>query len=125
MSSNSAASAKPTNGETTSALTVSATFAQFTPSPNALPGLNSEFIRPTPTMEPIRVCELDAGRPRYHVPTFQMIADNSSEKTIANPAPDPTLITSSTGNNATIPKATAPDDVSTPIRFQQPDQTTA
>src|ERR1700749_4166669 len=120
MTSSKPANPKPTNGDTTRALTVSATFAQFTRSPNALSGLNSEFMRPTPTIEPIRVCELDAGRPRYHVPTFQMIADNSSEKTIAKPAPDPTLITSSTGNNATMPKATAPEEVSTPIRFQQP-----
>src|SRR3954467_5805045 len=125
MSSRRAAAANPISGDSTRALTVSATFAQFTPSPNALSGLNSEFMRPTPTIEPMRVCELEAGRPRYHVPTFQMIADNKSENTMANPAPDPTLMTSSTGNNATMPKATAPDEVRTPIRFQTPDQTTA
>jgi len=76
-------------------------------------------------MEPMSVCELDAGSPRYHVPRFQMMADSSSEKTIANPAPEPTLMTSSTGSSATMLKATAPEEVSTPIRFHIPDHTTA
>ncbi len=119
------ATTNPISGERTSALTVSCTLPQLIPSPKALSGLMMEFIRPTPTMEPMSVCELEAGRPRYHVPRFQMMADRSSEKTIANPAPDPTLITSSTGSSATIPNATAPEDVSTPMRFQQPDHTTA
>src|SRR5215469_11686121 len=88
-------------------------------------GLRMEFISPTPTIEPMRVCELEAGRPRYHVPTFQTMADTSREKTMAKPGPDPTLITSSTGSRATIPNATAPVEVSTPIRFHRPDQTTA
>ena len=112
-------------GENTRALTVSATLAQFTPSPKAASGLKSEFMSPTPTIEPISVCELEAGRPRYQVPTFQMIADTSSENTIANPAPEPTLITSSTGSKATMPNATAPEEVRTPIRFHMPDHTTA
>ena len=34
-------------------------------------------------------------------------------------------MTSSTGSSATMPKATAPEEVSTPIRFHMPDQTTA
>ena len=38
-------------------------------------------------IEPMSVCELDEGRPKYHVPRFQMIAATSSAKTIANPAP--------------------------------------
>src|SRR5665213_3803512 len=113
------------SGEKNRAFTVSPTFVQFTPSPKALSGLKSEFMRPTPTMEPIKVCELDAGRPRYQVPRFQMIADSRSENTIAKPAPEPTLMTSSTGSNATMPKATAPEDVRTPMRFHRPDQTTA
>ncbi len=54
-----------------------------------------------------------------------MMAEISSAKTMAKPAPDPTLSTSSTGSSASTPNATAPDDVKTPIRFQQPDQTTA
>ena len=37
-------------------------------------------------IEPISVCELDAGRPSYQVPRFQMIAAISSANTIAKPA---------------------------------------
>ena len=85
----------------------------------------NELASPTPMIEPISVCELEAGRPRYHVPRFQMIAEISSANTMAKPAPDPTLSTSSTGSSARTPNATAPLDVSTPIRFQQPDHTTA
>jgi hypothetical protein len=76
-------------------------------------------------MEPIRVCELEAGKPKYHVPTFQMMAETSSAKTIAKPALEPTFKTNSTGNSETTEKATRPVEVSTPIRFQSPDQTTA
>src|ERR1700742_5218342 len=112
-SSSSAARVKPIRGDKTRALTVSATLAQLTPSPKALSGLNREFISPTPTMELIRVWELEAGKPRYQVPKFQTMAETKSANTIANPAPDPTLITNSTGSNATMPKATAPDEVST------------
>src|SRR6202012_5915159 len=119
------ATTKPMSGESTSALTVSATLPQLTPSPKALSGLSMEFIRPTPTIEPMSVCELEAGSPRYQVPRFQMIADRRSENTIAKPAPEPTLMTSSTGSSATMPKATAPDEVSTPMRFHVPDHTTA
>ncbi len=54
-----------------------------------------------------------------------MMAEISSANTMANPAPDPTLITSSTGSSDTMLNATAPEDSSTPMRFQQPDQTTA
>ena len=76
-------------------------------------------------IEPISVCELDAGNPKYHVPRFQMIAEISSANTIANPAPDPTLTTSSTGSSAMMPNATAPVEVSTPRKFNRPDHTTA
>ena len=124
-SSKSAAATKPIKGENINALTVSCTLAQLTPSPKTLPGLINEFIRPTPTIEPIKVCELEAGSPRYHVPKFQMIDEIKSANTMAKPAPEPTLITSSTGSSATIPKATAPLEVNTPIRFHIPDQTTA
>ena len=53
------------------------------------------------------------------------MAEMSREKTIANPAADPMLSTSSTGRRATMPNATRPEDVRTPIKFQIPDQTTA
>ena len=42
-------------------------------------------------IEPISVCELEAGSPRYQVPRFQAIAPMRSAKTIANPALEPDL----------------------------------
>ena len=59
-------------------------------------------------IEPISVCELEAGRPRYQVPRFQMIAAISSANTIAKPAPLPTCRISSTGSSEMMPNATAP-----------------
>ncbi|MND69154.1 hypothetical protein D3C80_606180 [compost metagenome] len=76
-------------------------------------------------IEPIRVCEEEAGRPSHQVPRFQMIADSSRAKTMANPAEEPTLSISSTGSRAIMPKATAPLDSSTPRKLKNPDQTTA
>src|ERR1700683_4426905 len=126
MSSNSAAAqTKPTRGETSKDKPTSFAFTQFTPSPNSCPFANSEFANPTPMMEPISACELEAGKPRYQVPRFQMMAAINSANTMAKPAPDPTLSTNSTGSNASTPNATAPLEVNTPMRFQQPDQTTA
>ena len=74
-------------------------------------------------IEPISVCELEAGSPRYQVPRFQMIAPISSAKTIAKPALDPTWRISSTGSSAMMPKATAPLDARTPRKLKSPDQT--
>src|SRR6202034_2995686 len=85
----------------------------------------SWFAMPTPMIDPISVCELEAGKPKYQVPKFQMIAATSSANTIANPALLPTCKISSTGNSDTMPNATAPLDTSTPMKFQAPDQTTA
>src|SRR6516164_7732214 len=84
---------KPTSGEINSDKNVSCTFPQFTPSPNTWPGEMSEFASPTPMIDPIKLCELDAGSPRYQVPAFQMIAEINKAKTIAKPALDPTLRT--------------------------------
>ncbi len=53
-------------------------------------------------IEPMSVCELEAGRPRYQVPRFQKIAETSSEKIMAKPAPEPAFRTSSTGSRATM-----------------------
>jgi len=57
-------------------------------------------------------------------PRSKWIAEINSAKTIAKPAAEPTLITSSTGSRGP-PRLNAdpPEEVSTPIRFQQPDQT--
>src|SRR5581483_3302066 len=76
----SAAAQKPTIGDTRREVPTSEAFAQLTPSPNTCPLESIEFANPTPMMAPISVCELDAGRPRYHVPRFQRIAEISSAK---------------------------------------------
>jgi hypothetical protein len=76
-------------------------------------------------IDPISVCELDAGMPRYHVPRFQMIAAISSANTMAKPAALPTCKISSTGSSDTMPNATAPDESTTPRKLKKPDQTTA
>src|SRR5665213_1712991 len=86
---------------------------------------SSALVMPTPMIEPIRVCELDAGRPKYQVPTFQLIAAINSANTIAKPALEPTCRISSTGNSETMPKATAPLESNTPNRLNIPDHTTA
>ena len=82
-------------------------------------------MTPTPITEPISVCELEAGRPNDQVPRFQTMAAINSAKTMAKPALLPTCRISSTGNSDTMPKATAPEDHSTPSRLKMPDQTTA
>src|SRR5271165_5796415 len=120
-----AAQQNPMIGETRSEMPISLAFTQLTPSPNSWEPEAHELARPTPIMAPISVCELEAGRPKYQVPRFHRIAESSNANTMANPAPEPTLSTSSTGSSASTPNATAPLDVNTPIRFQQPDHTTA
>jgi tetratricopeptide (TPR) repeat protein len=70
-------------------------------------------------------CELEAGRPRYHVAKFQMIAAPSSESTIARPRPVLMLTSRSTGSRWTMLKATPIPPHITPRKFQRPDQTTA
>ena len=99
--------------------------AQSTPDVIVAFGSKNALASPTPMMAPTSVCELDAGRAKYHVLTFQMIAEINNEKTIANPAPDPMLTTSSAGSKATIANATNPDELKTPMRLQIPDHTTA
>src|SRR5258706_8986367 len=58
-------------------------------------------------IDPMRVCELDDGRPKYQVPRFQSIAAAKRANTIAKPPPLPTWRMSSTGRSETMPKATA------------------
>ncbi len=76
-------------------------------------------------IEPIKVCEDDAGRPSHQVPRFHRIAAISRAKIIAKPADEPTCRISSTGSKAMMPKATAPLDSSTPRKLKNPDQATA
>src|SRR5262249_61398405 len=87
--------------------------------------LTSWFAIPTPMIDPISVCELDEGRPKYQVPRFQMIAAVSSANTIAKPAVVPTCRINSTGRSDTMLNATVPAETMTPAKFQKPDQTSA
>ena len=115
---------KPITGENSSDLPTPSAWPQSTPLVPVGPCI-IWFIRPTPMIEPIKVCELDEGRPKYHVPRFQMIAAMSNANTIAKPPLLPTCKISSTGSSCRMPNATAPLEVSTPRKFQVPDQTTA
>src|SRR5882724_10360014 len=122
--SSSAAQPNPTSGEISRTLKTLDACAQSTPLVPVFALINW-FASPTPIIEPIKVCELEAGNPNHQVLRFHRMAAISSEKTIANPAPLPTCKISSTGSSERIENATAPEEVSTPIRFHIPDQTTA
>ncbi len=76
-------------------------------------------------MEPVMVWVLEAGSPSHHVPRFHRMAASSSAKTMAKPAPELTFRISSTGSSVMMVKATAPAEVSTPVRLHKPDHTTA
>src|SRR5215469_15588194 len=105
----------PTTGESSNDLPMFVACAQSTPLVPVRADINW-FAMPTPIIEPINVWELEAGSPKYQVPRFQMIAATSSANTMANPALLPTCKISSTGRREIIPKATSPDDKSTPRR---------
>src|SRR5579862_4136118 len=125
MVSSSHAALKPINGEKSRVWPILVAWAQSTPLvPEALAAI-SWFMRPTPMMEPIRVCELDDGSPKYQVPKFHKMAAINNANTIANPAPLLTCRINSTGSRETMPNATAPVDSSTPKKLNVPDQMTA
>ena len=54
-----------------------------------------------------------------------MMAAISSANTIAKPALLPTCRINSTGSSETMPKATAPEESSTPRKLKKPDHITA
>src|SRR3984957_8403462 len=114
----------PTIGDSSRDFPIFVACAQSTPLVPVFGDINW-FAMPTPIIEPIKVCELEAGNPNHHVPRSQIIAATSKANTIANPALLPTCKISSTGNKEIIPKATKPLEVSTPRKFQNPDHTTA
>src|SRR3984885_2869242 len=119
------AALKPIRGEMSRVSPILVAWLQSTPLvPEGFAAI-SWFMRPTPMMDPIRVCELDDGRPKYQVPKFHRMAAISKANTMAKPAPLPTCRISSTGNNDTMPNATAPVETSTPMKLKAPDQTTA
>src|SRR5687767_4909570 len=72
---------KPKRGETNNDKPISCAFPQLTASPVA--SGKSEYARPTPNIDPINVCELEQGIPRYQVKRFQKIAVSSSAMTMA------------------------------------------
>ena len=80
---------------------------------------------PTPNIEPINVCELEQGIPRYHVPRFQIIAVNNNANIIASPWYIFWSTKASVGNKFTIPIATAIPPTNTPVKFNTPDNITA
>jgi hypothetical protein len=71
---------------------------QSTPEVPSRPRIRA-LATPTPMIEPIRVCEEDAGSPKYQVPRFHRIAAINSANTMAKPALEPTCRISSTGNS--------------------------
>ena len=95
--SNSAARQKPITGEIINAIPTSVALCQLIPL-RAEPRSIQAFIIPTPMIEPMSEWELEAGRPRYQVAKFQMIAAPSSESTIARPRPVWMLTSRSTGS---------------------------
>ena len=75
-----AAPAKPTSGESSNDCPTFVAYPQSTPLvPVFGPDINW-FAMPTPMMDPINVCELEAGNPKYQVPRFQMIAANQQRE---------------------------------------------
>src|SRR5271170_5351796 len=93
-----AASANPKIGDSSSDFPMFSAWAQSTP---LVPdrAFMSWFAIPTPMIDPIKVCELDAGNPNHQCPRFHKIAATNCANTIANPALDPTCKISSTGSN--------------------------
>src|SRR5579871_3460093 len=120
-----AAPKNPRRGEKRSDLPMSAAWFQSTPLVPSVPDIINWFINPTPMMEPISVCELDEGKPRYQVIRFQRIAAISRANTMAKPALLPTRRMSSTGSREMMPNATAPVESITPRKLKAPLQATA
>ena len=72
---------KPNKGDIKRDNPISLALSQLTASPTD--SGSREYANPTPNMEPIRVCELEQGMPRYQVNKFQKIAVRSNARTIA------------------------------------------
>ena len=112
---------KPKRGETSKDIAISAALLQFGPEPLWI----VQNANPPPKSEPIKVCELELGIPRYQVPRFHNIADNNIDITKAIFSPMETVNRSLMGINLTIPIATAMPPSIAPRKFQVPDQITA
>src|SRR4030081_1154813 len=75
---------KPNSGESSSDQPISVALLQSTPEVPSMPR-DSALAMPTPMIEPIRVCELEAGRPSHQVPRFQRIAAIRGANPMAKP----------------------------------------
>ena len=79
----------------------------------------------TPSIEPMRVCELDAGSPIYHVPKFQMIAAIKSDRTTQIPKDIEEFAIFSSGRSFIIPMATPVPPMATQRKLKNAARTTA
>ena len=68
---------KPNKGENRRASPILTASAQFTEECVVFSG-KVENTSPTPKIAPTKVCELEHGIPKYHVPKFQTIAPQST-----------------------------------------------
>lgn len=68
----------PTTGDTSSDFPASSTLVQGIVTHD---GSSQYITRDTQRIEPMSVCELDAGIPRYQVQKFHIIADTRSDST--------------------------------------------
>ena len=78
------ASAKPNKGDSNNACPISIALSQLIAE---IPLFEFSGKRacptPIPIIEPIKVCELEAGIPKYQVPRFHKIAEIKRDKAIA------------------------------------------
>ena len=112
---------KPKAGDNNNESPISCALLQLIPCP---PCIQKKPI-PAPRMEPIRVCELEQGIPRYQVARFQEIAAMRTARTTVIFSLCDIIIISPTGNRLIILIATAIPPSQTPRKFQIPDQITA
>jgi hypothetical protein len=102
-SSSASAAKKPISGAIHRPVRILVAWLQSTPAvPPREPALMIWLAKPTPSTDPISVCEELLGRPTYQVPRFHSTAASSNAKIIANPPADPTLRIRSTGSSVMI-----------------------
>ena len=118
------ATTRPTIGEMISEAKIPITFGMLSASTTEVPFI-SALVKPIPIMAPISVWELDAGRPKYQVPRFQIIAASNMENTMARPCDDPILSSRSVGSICTMAYATLRPPSKTPKKLNTAAMTTA
>jgi hypothetical protein len=83
------------------------------------------MTRETQRIDPISVCELEAGSPIYHVPKFQMIAAMRRERTAQTQKAILELAIFSRGRSFMIPIATPVPQTTTPRKLKNAASRTA